>query len=179
MKQENSRGSVGSCCEKHSCTRAELEQYRKDVKTRIAQNDGTIFPNNCPDKTSIVLQEFIKSAKESVCIYCGHLNAAVYGDLQSDFEDAIARGVEVRVICAPGEIGAKELAEKLSDGDHFRILKEEVPVSHFAVVDGLRYRIETDQDSKEAFVCAYAGGEQLNRIQMIEGVHNLLWDMAS
>ena len=179
MTQENSSGRESGCCEKHSCTRAELEQYRKDVKTRIAQNDGTIFPNNCPDKTSIVLQEFIKSAKERVCIYCGHLNAAVYGDLQSDFEDAIARDVKVRVICAPGEIGAKELAEKLSDGDHFRILKEEVPVSHFAVVDGLRYRIETDQDSKEAFVCAYAGDEQQPRVRIIEGVHGILWDLAS
>lgn len=179
MKQENSRGSVGSCCEGHSCTRAELTQYRKDVKTRIAKKDGTIFPNNCPDKTAIVLQEFIRAAKDRVRIYCGHLNAAVYENLQTDFEDAIAREVEVRVICAPGEIGAKELAEKLRVGDHFRILNEVVSVSHFAVVDGLRYRIETDQDSKEAFVCAYAEGEQLNRIQMIEGVHNLLWDMAS
>lgn len=179
MKQEDSRRDGGGCCNQHSCTKEELMQYRQDVKTRIAENDGTIFPNNCPDKTEIVLQEFIRAAKERVCIYCGHLNAAVYGDLQSDFEDAIARGVEVRVICAPGEIGAKELAEKLKSGDHFRILNEAVTVSHFAVVDGLRYRIETDQDSKDAFVCAYAGEEQQPRVRIIEGVHDILWDMAS
>ena len=179
MTQENSSGRESGCCEKHSCTRAELEQYRKDVKTRIAQNDGTIFPNNCPDKTSIVLQEFIRAAKKSVRIYCGHLNAEVYEKLQSDFEAAIARDVEVRVICASGEIGAKELAEKLRDGDHFRILGEEVTVSHFAVMDSLRYRIETNQVSKEAFVCAYAGEEHQDRIKIIEGVHDILWDMAS
>lgn len=180
MNKQNSSGVKNAgCCKEHSCTKEELTQYRQDVRTRIAENDGTIFPNNCPDKTAIVLQEFIRAAKESVCIYCGHLNAAVYENLQPDFEDAIARGVEVRVICAPGEIGAKELAEKLSDGGHFRILKEEVPVSHFAVVDGLRYRIETDQDSKEAFVCAYAGDEQQPRVRIIEGVHGILWDLAS
>lgn len=82
MKQENSSGVKGvGCCEERSCTEKELMQYRRDVKTRIAENDGTIFPNNCPDKTAIVLQEFIREAKKSVCIYCGHLNAAVYENL--------------------------------------------------------------------------------------------------
>ena len=115
MNKQNSSGVKNAgCCKEHSCTQEELTQYRQDVKTRIAENDGTIFPNNCPDKTAVVLQEFIRTAKERVCIYCGHLNAAVYKNLQSDFEDAIARDVEVRVICAPGEIGAKELAEKLN-----------------------------------------------------------------
>lgn len=180
MKQENSSGVKGvGCCEERSCTEKELMQYRRDVKTRIAENDGTIFPNNCPDKTAIVLQEFIREAKKSVCIYCGHLNAAVYENLQSDFENAIARDVTVRVICAPGEISAKGLAEKLREGKHFRILNEEVSVSHFSVVDGLRYRIETNQDNKEALVCAYAGEEQQDRVKMMEEVHAILWDMAS
>lgn len=179
MNKENSSGEVSGCCDGHSCTPEELAQYRRDVQTCIAECDGTIFPNNCPDKTFIVLQEFIRSAKEDVCIYCGHLNAAVYEPLLDDFEKALARRVEVRVVCSPGEVEARVLAEKLREGGHLRVLAEEVPVSHFAVIDGLRYRIETDQTKKEAFVCAYAGEEQKERMQIIKEVHGILWDLAS
>lgn len=180
MTMENSSEMINAgCCKNRSCTETELKQYRIDVRTRIAENDGTIFPNNCPDKTAIVLQEFIKAAERSVHIYCGRLNAAVYEDLKPDFEDAIARGVEVRVVCAYKQISAKSLAEKLRVGDHFRQLSEELELPHFAVVDGRRFRIETDQKSKEAFVCAYATDEQLERVRRVEMVHRMLWEIAS
>lgn len=180
MSQEIYKADVSTHRDQHRCTEEALELYRKAVRLRIENRDGAIFPNNCPDKTTVVLQEFIRAAEKSVHIYCGHLNATIYGDLHSDFREALARDVDVRVVCSPGEVDSTELATMLEEGDHLRVLDEEAPISHFAVMDGIRYRIETDHNSKEALVCAYAGEpDQRQRVKMLETAHEILWDMAT
>lgn len=167
------------CCAPNGCSPDELKRYREAVRTRIANNDGTIFPNNCPDKTAVVLQEFIRSAKKSVYIYCGQLNAEVYGKLQGDFADAISRKVDVRVVCASEPLQSKELAEMLREERCLRVLSTQVDLPHFAIFDEQRYRIETNQETKDAFVCAYVGEDQRDRIQNIEAAHDILWARAS
>ncbi len=126
----------------------------------------------------MVLQEFIRSATKSVHIYCGQLNAEVYGKLQDDFADAIRQGLDVRVVCASEPLQSEELAGILRKEDHLRVLGENIDVPHFAVIDRKRYRLEIDQQKKEAFVCAYADEGQKGRIRLMETTHEILWDKA-
>lgn len=156
----------------------ELDMYRMAVRRCICENDGMLFPNTCPEKTAIVLQEFIRAAQRRICIFCGHLARDVYEQLLPDLEEAIARKVLVRVICEPGELETQELAAILRDNGSLRQLDANPGIPHFAVFDTLRYRIERQQNSREAIVCAYAEGEEKRRTELIEGVHRKLWISA-
>lgn len=160
----------------------ELARYEGKVQKMIENGNGEIFLNRSVWHAGIILRQFIKSAKASVKIFCGHLNKEVYGGLKPSFEDAIDRGVAVRVLTAHQDIQAHNVAKFLETSGSFRAMPESnesapyLTAPHFAIIDGIRYRIETNDGDKSAIVCAYASTkEQLSQVEDLERLFELFW----
>ncbi len=173
----------GDCCVQLPCpySKQELEEYAENVQRRIDENDGELFLNRSEWHAAIILRKFIESAKSSVDIFCGHLNKNVYGDLLPCFRAAHENKVELRVMTASPKICAIEVADGLRQMDAFRSMKvENTSFPHFAVVDGCRYRLETDEADKSAVVCAFAETkEQIQRASSLVLLADLLWESMS
>lgn len=181
MTTENSSEMKNAgCCENRSCpfSEEELRQYAEKVQKRIDENDGEVFLNRSEWHAAIILRKFIESAQETINIFCGHLNKNVYGDLLLSFKDAVDRGVRVRVMTASPVVCAQEVANGLREMRAFRCMKEEdASIPHFAVVDGCRYRLETDEEEKTAVVCAFAeSGDEVKRAYSLDFLSDLLWE---
>lgn len=181
MKQENSSGvKNGDCCNQRICpySEEELSRYAEKVQRLIDENDCEVFLNRSEWHAAIILRKFIESAKETINIFCGHLNKNVYGDLLPCFQAAAKRGVRVRVITASPDVCAQNVAEGLRKLEAFRNLSEEDDtIPHFAIVDGCRYRLETDEEEKTAVVCAFAETrEQVKRALSLDFLSDILWD---
>lgn len=163
----------------------ENELYRAAVRQRIASEDGSLFQNSNAERTQIIVSEFLDAATISAFILCGSLNKAVYEPLVERFEDALNRGVDVRVIvlCEEGAVQSKTLAKLLKQRSALKFLpKIDMEIPHFAVFDGgLRYRIEQDPINKWAIVCACSKNNQNNYTiaRGLEDVHSSLWNNYS
>lgn len=184
MTKENSSGEKDrGCCENRSCpySEEELSRYAEKVQRLIDKNDCEVFLNRSEWHAAIILRKFIESAKKTISIFCGHLNKNVYGDLLPCFQAAVERGVTVRVLTASPEVCAKEVAEGLRSMGAFQSLKDvDEDAPHFAIVDGMRYRLETCEADKSAVVCAYADTkEQVRRACSLDILFNFLWDIST
>ncbi|MDO4751741.1 MAG: hypothetical protein Q4A24_06500 [Akkermansia sp.] len=184
MSEQNSSGvKNGDCCNQRICpySEEELSRYAEKVQRLIDENDCEVFLNRSEWHAAIILRKFIESAKETINIFCGHLNKNVYGDLLPSFQAAAERGVKVRVMTASPEVCAKDVAEGLRSMGAFQSLRdvdEEAP--HFAIIDGMRYRLETCEADKSAVVCAYADTkEQVRRAFSLDLLFNFLWDISA
>lgn len=158
-------------------SKRELEAYAREVQRRIDECDCEVFLNRSEWHASIILRKFIDSARSSIIIFCGHLNKAVYGTLLPNFIKAQERGVEVRVLTESMEVSAIEVAEGLRKIKAFKSLGSKMDLPHFTLIDGIRYRIETDEKDKSAVVCACVGEpDQRKRAGMLSIVFNWLWN---
>lgn len=177
MTQENRIGVKNDAC---SCTftQDELAQYAEEVQKRIDENNCEVFLNRSEWHAAIILRKFVESAKDTVNIFCGHLNKNVYGDLLPSFQEALKRGVRVRVMTAHPDVSAEQVAEKLRQLGAFRnFMKADDTIPHFAIVDGSRYRLETDDNEKTALVCAFAETrEQVEQALSLDCLSDILWD---
>lgn len=162
----------------------ELKQYAEEIRRRIKDCDGEVFRNKSAYHAAIIIKEFIASAKESVYIYCGHLNHLVYGDLRDVFEKAMAESSaeqtpQIQVITESNEIDCPNLANFLREKHAIRSFGKSMEIPHFIVVDSKRYRIETNDKEKTALVCAYTQTEeQKDRAQMMNNLFKVMWDYA-
>lgn len=179
MNDDSSREKDKNCCVEGLCpfSEAELRLYAEKVQNRIDNNDCEVFLNRSEWHAAIILRKFIDSAQETISIFCGHLNKNVYGSLLPSFKAAAERGVLVRVLTAYPDVCAKEVANGLSEMGAFQTLPEEDrETPHFAIIDGMRYRLETNEADKSAVVCAHVGtSEQVKRALMLERLFNILW----
>ena len=183
MTTENSSEMKNAgCCENRSCpfSEEELRQYAEKVQKRIDENDCEVFLNRSEWHAAIILRKFIESAKNSISIFCGHLNKNVYGDLLPDFKAAAKRGVAVRVLTASSEVCAESVADGLREISAFQTLRDEDDeIPHFAVVDGIRYRLETNEDDKSAVVCAFTDTrDQITRAVLLSMLFDALWEKS-
>lgn len=180
MTQKNSRESEGGCCNERICpySEEELSLYAEKVQRLIDENDCEVFLNRSEWHAAIILRKFIESAKQTINIFCGHLNKNVYGDLLPCFQAAHDRGVRVRVMTASPDVCAQSVATGLRELSAFRNLKEaDDTIPHFAIVDGCRYRLETDEAEKTAIVCAFAETrEQVKRALSLDFLSDILWE---
>lgn len=180
MKHETGKEKDRTCCEKRVCpfSKEELREYAEKLQKRMDENIGDVFLNRSEWHAAIILRKFIESARKSIIIFCGHLNKTVYGDLLPSFQAAAKRGVKIRVLTASSHVCATEVADGLRKLGAFQTLgDDEEDAPHFTVVDGLRYRLETNDDDKAAIVCAYASTrEHMRRIVKIEHLFNILWE---
>lgn len=157
----------------------ELARYAIEVRRRINECDGEVFRNKSARHASIILREFIESAKESVFVFCGQLNRLVYGDLLDSFTKVVEEEKQVRVVIEGDYAAASEVASYLTSKGALRRLRKDVGIPHFVVVDAIRYRLEIDECDKSALVCAYAKTEeQQYRAQALNAVSEILWDAA-
>lgn len=163
----------------------ELEKYAQEVRRRIDECDCEVFRNSSAEHAAIILREFIDSARSSIHIFCGHLNQQVYGSLLPNLLRAIRRGVEVQVVTAHDELRAQEVAQALREQQRLRSFPagDESPLRempHFTIVDGMRYRLETDPKNTSAFVCACAMREsQKARANLLDEAFSCLWEHLS
>ena len=163
-----------------------LEAYAQEVRRRIEECDCEVFRNRSAEHAAIILREFIDSATASVRIFCGHLSKEVYGNLLPYFRRAHRRGVEVQVVTASDQIDAIEVAEGLRENQALRSFSGSVEKSplrelpHFAIVDGKRYRLETNPVEKSALVCAYAMLEsQKARANLLDEAFSHIWEATA
>ena len=133
-----------------------LELYRKKVRLMIENNSPDIIGNQSKEHAIIILQEFISHAKENVYIACTRLSKSIYGNptLFGIIEDAIHRGVVFNV-SIKGDVAECQHCVNLFSDNGIKIKKSNPSMLDFCVIDGKRFRMEKDQSTKEARVCAY------------------------
>lgn len=166
---------------------ASLTDYRTQVKAWIASNANVIFGNYSTAHAACVVEEFAKSAKESIVLMSGAFSREFYGnDVFNAFVDASKRGVSIRIITSDDT--------KAVDIDNLHALRDacakgkvtffvarysgkESP-THFMVVDKKRYRLERgthtpaeDPPLVQAEVCCNG----VVRASKLEAFFNLVW----
>lgn len=157
----------------------DLEFYAEDIRRRIQDNDCEVFRNKSALHASIILREFIKSARDTVFVFCGHLNKHVYEHLLEDFQTAIQKEVDIKVITESETPDSVKLAQLLREKDRYRSVKQDLKIPHFVIVDGKRYRIETDEAEKTALVCAcVCTEEQKKRALVMNKLFQAMWNFA-
>ena len=157
----------------------DLELYAEDIRRRIQDNDCEVFRNKSALHASIILREFIKSAKDTVFIFCGHLNKFVYEHLFDVFQTAIQKGVNIKVITESDTPDSVKLAQLLREKDRYRSVRQDMKIPHFVIVDGKRYRMETDEAEKTALVCAcVCTEEQKKRALVMNKLFQAMWNFA-
>lgn len=133
-----------------------LDLYREKFREMIEKNSPVIIGNQSKDHALIILQELISSAKSVVHISCTRLSSAIYGNSQllNMIKGALQRNVEFYVSVKDENIESGECLNILRD-NNISIMKCEYPeMRDFCVVDGKRFRLEMNQSTKEARVCA-------------------------
>ena len=169
----------GDCCVQLPCpySKQELEEYAAVVRLCIQNEDDALFRNKSVWHAAIILREFISAAQESVRVFCGRLNSAVYGKLLSEFKAACERGVDVKVLTVSSNVCAVDVAKNLVMQGAFRVMNEETDFPHFVLVDGKRYRLETDEEDKSAIVCACAqSDENVRMAASLDVVFDTFWE---
>ena len=137
---------------------AVLELYRTTVRTMLANDKPGVVPNASYRHASIIIEELIRSARQSFFAYCGKMSRDVWTEaIREQLRLAISRGVDVRIVLTDavdvppflnGRVHILNL-EKLGD---YRSAYESI--QHFAVVDGKHLRMEKDPATREAVFAA-------------------------
>lgn len=135
-----------------------LARYRDLFRSMIEQNSPTPISNESRLHAAIIIQELVRSAKETVFIQCSNLAPDVYGNSETirEIREAISRGVKFKVAVRGKSPQAKALYEILADSSSSCIqLGTQVFTKDFCVVDGKRARVETDAVIGKAVASAY------------------------
>jgi hypothetical protein len=140
-----------------------IEQYRISVKSMLANESEGIITNSMPLHATIILEEMIRSTKQSFMAITEKLSGDVWTDsVIQCLIDKIRAGVKVRIItarCNPSDVPvvnkfreveksefvfeSRELDEKNKDFTY-----------NFAVSDSKAFRFEHDRENRKAIFCA-------------------------
>lgn len=135
-----------------------LLRYRELFRSMIEQNNPAPISNESRLHAAIIIQELVRSAKESVYIQCSRLAPDVYGNPETlkEIKDALARNVKFRVAVRSNFPQTTELYEILTLAPNADIqLGREVYSWDYCVVDGRRVRFETDAVLGRAVAVAF------------------------
>lgn len=143
-----------------------LELYREKFRLMIETNSTSIIGNQSKEHAIVLLQELISHAKKSVYITCTRLSKSIYGNpiLLGIIENAIGRGVAFHVSIKDDVAECQHCANLFSDNG-IKIKKSNSTMHDFCVIDEKRFRMEINQSTKEARVCAYCpplAGKMIN-----------------
>lgn len=136
-----------------------LDKYRELVREMIQQNDPDLLSNISTAHAKIIVQELIRSAQSHVRIVCSRFAEDVWDDKDTlDAIDETCAGLTPKVIfkvaTKTGFPEATKCVTKLKNyGCEFFNAPEDIP--DFCVVDGERFRVETDMENRKAQVCFY------------------------
>lgn len=134
-----------------------IRYYEEQVKILIRENSDEIISNSSSKHAIVLLKNFFQEARSSIYIFCGNLSKTVYDDIHvvDAMRAALERGIEVAVIICqekPESTLFSELLKQYGKRIFCKIADNEI--NHFCVIDGRRYRLETDQMEKKAIACA-------------------------
>lgn len=135
---------------------SQLLAYRNSFRKMIENDAPEIIGNISSEHAVIIIQELIRSAKRDVRIICHKLSSDIYGneETQNAINEALGRGVEFHVAIKNAVPEACERILKASNHEIRRVHPNFMNVPDFCVVDGKRWRIETNPEKREAKVCA-------------------------
>lgn len=128
---------------------AEMIEYRRKLYELLSTDSPALFANYSRAHANCIEAAFLNYAKQTVSILSGDFAALLRAspELVSALNDALARGVSVRVITLSGTkadvldaMGAAEAPQKF-DCRAGRVA-EGASVQHYMVVDRMRYRLE-------------------------------------
>ena len=163
----------------------ELQEYAQEVRESIESGEPKIFRNSSQAHAAVLMQLFCEAAQRYAYIYCGRLNAVVYGGLWPVIRAALDRGVDVRVVTEQRELQAEELARELRGKEVLRTLppgtKLPEGMPHFAVFDDRLSRMETDKERRTAVVRTNVADDDYvgkGRIALMHSVFTSLWENA-
>lgn len=130
-----------------------LEHYRNTFARFIKENDPTGVQNSNREHAHILLEELIKSAESTIYIQCTRFAEDVYTPvLKNTINDAINRGCSVSI--AVRESIAMEKIQSLCPEVNWLIKVNTFP-HDYCVVDEKRFRVEFDEENREALAYAY------------------------
>lgn len=167
---------------------SELIRYSDTVDKQLDEKSDKLFSNNSSEYAAIVLRKFIDSAEKTIHILCGKLGRDVYEDSYLPLKRAVQNGVEVKVITSTEDVESDKILNLLKRENAVRHIEKwpedfirqnggEFP--HFTVIDGCRFRIETDREKREAVACAHAGGKTLQYAKAAEDAFQIFWNAAT
>ncbi len=143
-----------------------MQTYEEIVRHYRKTESGEVLENLSPPHAKILFENLLEAAVENgekVCIYSGTLNKEFYEQLTEAIKDTLQKlqkgDVLVAVAKPHGEnqVGGNSFADavKAFGGE----LKEGVAdlvgkdFPHFILVGDRRYRLEKDDETKEAIAC--------------------------
>ncbi len=137
---------------------AVLELYRTTVRNMLASDKPGLVPNASYRHASIIIEELIRSARQSFFAYCGKMSCDVWTvEVMEQLRLAISRGVDVHIIMTdvvevPPFLEGRVHTLKLDQLGIYRRAYESI--QHFAVADGKNLRMEKDPATREAVFAA-------------------------
>ncbi len=137
---------------------AVLELYRTTVRNMLASDKPGLVPNASYRHASIIIEELIRSARQSFFAYCGKMSCDVWTvEVMEQLRLAISRGVDVHIVMTdavevPPFLNGRVHTLNLDKQGAYREAYESI--QHFAVVDGKSLRMEKDPATREAVFAA-------------------------
>lgn len=143
-----------------------LVAYEAMVEGLARHKSDELISNRCSEHAAVLIKHLFLSANQSVLIFSGSLNRAVYGrrEIVEAARDFIGRGGEIRVVIqkpvAEEELLTHEFLDTLlkdcpGAGARFVVHIGGEGISkvnnHFIVADRTAYRFEKDTTTHEAF----------------------------
>jgi hypothetical protein len=161
-----------------------MEEYFARVAKAASERNGEPIYNGSLDHARIIAEALFKHAQKSVDVYCGELNARVFGPdrILDEAEQFLASpNHSVRILVENKDVLSKAhpFIARLNGRSNmeYRHLPSDVAKKigfHAMVVDGDSYRFEADK-RKYAAVAAWGDGKGAGNLQRI---FNSLWDLG-
>ncbi len=147
----------------------ELLRYEIAVQKALDEKNPNLICNSSLEHAAIILKLLCSAARESICIFCGRMRRAVYGDILHCIQDAVKRGVTVRIVTEKdqADVETQELARQ-GEGWEWRSLKKDVNIPHLVLVDDDKFRLELNAHQGEAIVCTGVSKNDKTRHRMID-----------
>ena len=140
----------------------ELEIYRLLFRYFLAHDVPKRVSNNSPSHAIVLISELIRSAKQTVDVFCRCLSDAVWGQdciVREIVKAGQERHVRFRVVTQE-KIDKKKAFEALSLVDsEIKELTDPRIKSNFMIVDGKSFRFESDCLNRKGF--AYAKNDEM------------------
>lgn len=142
-----------------------MSLYRRDVREIIEKDMTEAFLNDSTEHAKVLIEEFIRSAKESVYIACNNFSKDVYDDedICNAIDWALLRGVKFHVgtLCGCDDSECCKLFEERKIDVKKLTGNKEI---NFIVIDGKRLRYETDVKTRSA-LCYGNNPEQSAKLE--------------
>lgn len=156
-----------------------LKTYAATIQASIDSESVDLFRNESAEHAAVILRLFLQNAKYSLRVFCQKMSRCVYGDLSYFIKQAIERGVDVRVITQNSQVDSKEAAMVLNQHQAWRVNASTDDLPHFALADGMMFRLETDREKKKAVVCTHVAPDDRETQELVDdmnAVFSQMWE---